>query len=187
MKKLILIAMMACVSVTTYAQGQINFSNIGGTAQPSLITDTSGTTVSSTFMAALYWAESGVSDPSMFMEVPGSTKSFVGAGFLLGTVVTAPTSAAGADANFQIRAWESAFGASFEEAQAGGGQWGMGGIIPSPTKDPANTAQTAPSLVAAANAAGVPLGFQLQVVPEPSVIALGLLGAGALLVLRRRK
>jgi hypothetical protein len=186
MKKLILIAMMAFVSVSTYAQGEINFSNIGGTAQPSLITDINGTTVGAGFMAALYYAPAGVTDTDMFMQV-GTPVGFVGAGFILGTIKRAPTSSAGANANFQIRAWESAFGATFEEAMAGGGQWGMGGIIPSATKDPANLTQTAPSLVAAANAAGVPLGFQLQVVPEPSVIALGLLGAGALLVLRRRK
>jgi len=41
--------------------------------------------------------------------------------------------------------------------------------------------------LAAGNAAGQVAGFQIAVVPEPSSIALGLLGLGAVALIRRRK
>ena len=51
------------------------------------------------------------------------------------------------------------------------------------TKDPGNVLETTPNLYTATGYQG----FRLTPVPEPSAIVLGVLGAGALLMLRRRK
>jgi hypothetical protein len=190
MKKLLLIALMAFVGAGAYAQGNIVFSTVGGSTQPTVITTEAGANAGAGYMAALYYAPSGVTDESMFMQA-GAAASFIGStGLISAGTRTAPTDTPGGSGNFQIRAWSTAFGATYEEANRPGGVVGVSAVIPAGT---ALTTGTPPppatSLVAAANAAGLPLGFQMAtvVVPEPSVIALGLLGAGALLALRRRK
>jgi MYXO-CTERM domain-containing protein len=188
MKKILLIALMAFAGAGVYAQGNITFSTLGATVQPTVITTETGAPAGAGYMAALYFAPSGVTDASMFMQAGPSANFVASTGLLSAGTRTAPTEAPGGDGNFQIRAWATAFGATYEEAVAAGGVAGESAIIPSGTALTTGTPPPTPtSLVAAANAAGLPLGFQMTSVPEPSVIALGLLGAGALLALRRRK
>jgi len=187
MKKLLLIALMAFVGAGAYAQGSITFSTLGATVQPNAITKVDGSPAGAGFMAALYYAPGGVTDEAMFMQVGNPSGFLASTGLISAGARTAPTETPGGTGNFQIRAWESAFGATYEEASRNGGQFGSSMVIPGGTARTDGVPPPPPaSLVAAANAAGLPLGFQLMV-PEPSVIALGLLGAGALLALRRRK
>jgi hypothetical protein len=81
--------------------------------------------------------------------------------------------------NVQVRAWATAGGVTSYEAAKGapGGKWGESNIISIKTGGYDNP----PAL--AANLVGL-TGFQL--VPEPSTIALVLLGAAALLLRRRQ-
>jgi len=175
MKKILLIAVAAFVSVSAFAQGTVNFSNLGRN-----ITTSTGVNVpaGATFMGALYFAPAGVTDESAFMQV-GATATFLAAGTIVGGTRTAPVTPAGAVANFQIRVWEVATGANFDAATHRGKSIIVTGATGNPTAVPPGTPL---NLVAAGLTA-----FQMQIVPEPSVFALGALGAGALLLLRRRK
>jgi len=93
--------------------------------------------------------------------------------------------APGSPANLVIRAWSTSAG-SFAAAQTiNGAQWGeaaftskaLGGINPNPP----------PPSFTAPDIAPFP-GLEMeQTVPEPSTIALGVLGVGALVLARRRK
>lgn len=178
MKKLILTTAVMLTSLSLFAQGTVTFSNFGG--NPVLNND-AGRAVSSAdgVVAQLWWAAVGSTD---FQALSGSTTS-VGVptpGTIFSTAVLATGVAGGSQAQLRVRAWQSSFG-SYDAAFAGGGlvgesaAWtqntGGGG---SPAGPPISTAAFLPS-------------FGVAVVPEPSAIALGLLGAGALLLLRRRK
>lgn len=88
--------------------------------------------------------------------------------------------AAGADTQVQVRVWESKY-ADFAAAQAAGGKYGQSAILTLKTGNAGvpPTLPTALTGLASFNLAG-------GVIPEPSTIALGLLGA-TVLMLRRRK
>lgn len=100
-------------------------------------------------------------------------------------VKTVPTTGGpGGAVTLQIRAWSAGF-ASYEEALATGSTAvfiGKSGLFSlSSTGNP----QAEPPVVPTDMVGFV--GFNVAPVPEPSVIALGVLGLGALLMLRRRK
>jgi hypothetical protein len=175
MKKILLIAVAAFVSVSVYAQGTVDFANIGG--QIRLAPEMGGgpAPAGASIMAALYWAPDGVTDNAAFMQV-GASANLLAPGTVVGGTRTAPVTPPGATANFQIRAWEVASGATFDEAT----HRGISDIVSVATGNPTVTPPGVPGSLGA-------LSVQMAIVPEPSVIALGALGAGALLLLRRRK
>lgn len=98
--------------------------------------------------------------------------------------------ASGNQLAFQVRAWSLASGTSYEAALASGAGWlgtstlgvttlGGGTVLPG------SLFSATPVVDANGN---LPVtGFDLQPVPEPSSIALGLLGLGAIALFRRRK
>ena len=187
MKKLLLTAAMVLVSLSVYAQGTVNFVNTTG----SRVTDatTGNTTVpgSAGIVAALYWAP--LSDPDNFTQI--GTPAGVGVGqppgiYNGGPRTTGAATPGGANARFQVRAWEVAYGATYEAAIAAPNmsgrpaKRGSSNIIEVKTGNPANVPPDAPGALTGLQ------GFAVNV-PEPSVIALGVIGAGALLLLRRRK
>lgn len=88
--------------------------------------------------------------------------------------------AAGADAQVQVRVWESQY-ADFAAAQAAGGKYGSSAILTLKTGN-AGTPPTLPTALTGLTSFSLAGG----VIPEPSTIALGLLGA-TVLMLRRRK
>lgn len=171
-------------TLSALAQGTVNFNNapsaVGGTG--ARIFDVDGTTAlaGTAFLAQLY------AGPTADSLAPiGATLTFrtgAGAGFVdtaAGTARTIGSVAAGAVATIQVKAWEAASGATYEAALAAGGKTGFSNVITVTT----GGAGEPPSLPA--NLTGL-TSFQLTIIPEPSTIALGLLGVGALL-LRRRK
>jgi hypothetical protein len=86
-----------------------------------------------------------------------------------------PTVAPGATATLLVRAWQGA--ATFDAALTRGSvTWTQA----------TGTAPPAPNLPAPTTLA-MPTALTMTVIPEPSVIALGIVGAGAALLLRRRK
>lgn len=99
--------------------------------------------------------------------------------FDAGNVGVIPGATAGATLTFELRAWTGAAGSTWENATVRGqldwsqatGTW----------DNAANPPATPPSVMLA-----LPGNLTLNGVPEPSTIALGMLGAAALL-LRRRK
>lgn len=190
MKKLAIMAAAVFATVNIYAQGTVNFSNIGGGGVTNSLTG-ARVIVGATFMVQLYYSPDSANAPADNLLMPLSGVATIGpiAGIYSGGARTAPVTPPGANAWFQVRAWEAAFGTSYEAAVASQAIGGRLALVGKSNTFKVNTSD--PTLVpaeAAANliAAGLQ-GFVVNPVPEPSVIGLGLLGAGALLLLRRRK
>lgn len=191
MKKLVIMAAAVFATVNIFAQGVVNFSNIGATQRVTNSMTGATAAIGSTFLVQLYYAPdaSGGAETAL---MPISPAIGIGpqAGLFSGGFRTAPVTPPGAFAYFQVRAWESAFGTSYEEALAKGAVGGRtsllgkSNIIRVDTADPTITPAEGSASLVAAGLAGIVLA---PVIPEPSVIGLGLLGAGALLMLRRRK
>jgi len=159
-----------------------NASTNGGSVNYSGVPLLSGTG----FTAGLYYGATGVNDPTMFTELataPFST-SLTLPGIIKGPTI-APTvpgiTANGTPGNFQIRAWDNQNGVVLT--------WAAAMAIPGLARGESDILFGLPITVApttpVASLTGL-VSFNLQQVPEPSLIALGALGLGALL-LRRRK
>ena len=155
------------------AQGQLNFSNIvpaAGINAPILLPD--GSAAGSGYFAQLYWGTAD--DPSSFDPVGDAVE--LTAGYILPRAVTLPGAPDGTSVFVQVRAWEGAAGTSYEAARANLGLVGESNVLNLTVAEAPNLP---PDMVGLES-------FSLTVIPEPSTIALGLLGAAALL-LRRRK
>lgn len=184
MKKLAILAACLAVSLTAFAQGTVNFANKVGTAVDAPVTDALGAKLLGAGYVAQLWAgPAGGTLAPIGDPIPFRT-SAAAAGYWSGAARTIPGVAGGADALIEIRAWRVAAGADYAAALASTDTNPVGNY----GKSEALTIKTGgagepPSLPA--DLVGLK-GFQLIAVPEPSIIALGLVGAGALL-LRRRK
>jgi hypothetical protein len=185
MKKFATLAISLWASaVVSHAQGTINFANAGawGLAQVHIDTITGPLVATTSYMAQLLLVGAGNS----FTAV-GAPANFVGSGgpgFFNGGVVAVPGVALGATATFEVFAWDGASGqAAYDVALAA---W-QGGSIHGGYSNPV----TVPT-----GGGGTPAGppgaltglnpWFVNVVPEPSTIALGIIG-GLALLLRRRK
>ena len=123
----------------------------------------------------------------LLAAAPGGSLAAVGtapsnaaiAGRIANTVFNITAVGSGLNADFQVRAWDSAF-ASYAAALGAGALTGQSVVFQSLTS-PAGDPPALPVTLA-----GKYAGFAVQV-PEPSTIALGLIGAGSLLFLRRKK
>jgi hypothetical protein len=188
MKKLLILAVSVAATIGALAQGTVNFANAGAGGLNARIFGTDGTTaLAGTGYIAQLWA--GASAGSMNPITPTVTfGTGANAGYFFGGSRTIPTVPAGSPAFFQVRVWEAAAGASWDVAsvrngaQVGGDTVSYHGAALGPYQSPNLTAppSTPPNLLGLQS-------FSLYVVPEPSTIALGVLGLAGLLVLRRRK
>jgi hypothetical protein len=176
-----LAALLAAAS--TYAQGTLNFVNkitgtvdarvtYGGAATPAV----GGGATPDAMMVAQLWQTTGtagpVGDPIPFRN------SGAGTGYWVGATRTLAGVAENASATVKVVAWSTALGATYEAAKAAGqGGFGESGPI---------TVNTGGGL----NPPGALVGLQAfniaAIVPEPSIAALGLLGAGLLLIRRKK-
>lgn len=177
MKKLLLIAVGMLATLSAYAQGTVNFANVAGPATARTVNapvfHTDGTTRLSGpgFQAQLYAGPSASALTAVGNPAPFLTGA--GAGYFQGGSRTIPTVAPGAAATVVVRAWDTATGATWEAA----GIKGESGAITVTT----GGAGTPPSLPA--NLVGLQ---SFSLVPEPSTIALAILGVAALFVRRRK-
>jgi len=149
-----------------FAQGTVYFSNFGG----GKVYDAATGGLANGAQVELYSSDSAT---GTFQAVAGSLldvdDSVWGAGtYATFDPLTLPNVAGGADAYFIIKAWLVAAPGNVGESAVFSTT--AGGPNPTPPKD----------LDALVPDVTIP-------VPEPSAIALGVLGAGALLLLRRRK
>jgi hypothetical protein len=139
-----------------------------------------------TYQVELMYAPDGTAAAdfdSMAVRVGGVANFGPTAGFFSGGGRTIDSiTPAGGFGLFQVRGWQAAMGNSYSSVVASGnGVAGKSTVIRVDTGNPV-IGEPAAGLVAAGLS-----GFSLTPVPEPSAIALGLLGAGTLLLLRRRK
>ena len=174
-KQLMILTATLGLAVSVFGQGQVTLGN--NSASLVRINDAvSGTP-----------AAIGQLTFQLLAGAPGGSLTAVGtapsngaiAGRIANTVFNIAAVAAGQTGDFQVRAWDSAF-ATFAAAQSAGALTGQSAVFQS-TTSPAGDPPALPVALA-----GKYAGFAVQV-PEPSTIALGLIGAGSLLFLRRKK
>lgn len=207
MKKLIAIAVLGLAAVTSWAQGTVDFRNGGvsfkttanryvyfGAVGPGAGTPTPGSAdpnrvVGTQYVAGLWYVKGADQGANIAnARVVGRTFTFRQATTTdanKGTWVIAagasPTFtfddvAIGASATLQVRVWDGVKYADFAAAVAGGE---FGASLP--------FNYTVPAAGAATDAYYLDGLRAFAIVPEPSTIALGILGAASLLFLRRRK
>lgn len=215
-KSLITLALVAC-TVTAFAQGQCTFQMriTGSLLAPVYLPELSdptielhgnsatgipaGTTVytggvipaaqGANFSAQLFGGPLGTTDASLLQAATPATTfrtSASLAGLIIAVPVTLPNVAVGATATLQARAWDNKGGqvtswAAAEALSRTDSTYRLGDsllfdspVLKGPPDTPTDTANIR--------------SFNLHtVVPEPSTIALGVLGLGALVLFRRRK
>jgi hypothetical protein len=184
MKKALLTLAALAMAASAYAQGTITYWNsgidnaTGGGTYDAPIFDVDGTTRLSgaAYTVGLY---------SNGTLVPGSQQTFLtgaGAGFFNPVFdLVIPGSAPGSTPTLEVRAWQTSAG-SFAAAQGGAGTYGSFSYT-SPALGGVNPAPPPPSFFPPTMT-----GLQsFSLVPEPSTYALGMLGLGALAMMRRRK
>jgi hypothetical protein len=169
------------VAASTYAQGTVNFVNkITGTVDARVMYGTGGAvgggTTSDTMFVAQLVQTSGTAGP---VGAPIAFRnSGAGTGYWVGETRTLAGIAENASATVKVVAWSTSLGATYDEAVAKG-QGGVGESAPI-------TINTGGGLNPPAALVGLQ-GFSLTpIVPEPSIAVLGLLGAGLLLIRRKK-
>ncbi len=191
MKKLLLLSMLALASLTAYSQGTINFASAGAGVNAPATNKTASSggpgpvytrAGGAGFLAQLYVGPASTAAASLTTNgISGAPAPFLTgaqAGYFAGGVRTLAGIVGGTTVTFQVRAWNSSF-ASWEAAPA--------------TERSAITVPTIQiTVVEPPTPAGNLIGLQgfdigTTTIPEPSSIALGLLGLGAVALFRRRK
>lgn len=134
------------------------------------------------YTAELWAAPAGSSEDQLVFVAATDFRTGNAAGYLNATTVTVPNVAGGAEAVFQVRAYDNMGGTltSWAEvvgrtdvAQGTSAMFSPGFPLGGGTVQPPNLASLE--------------SFNLYIVPEPSTIALGVLGVGALILFRRRR
>lgn len=185
MKKLLLTIALGVACVSALAQGQLNFSSFALPQVNVVINDApqfGGATLGGTaFAADIFWGAAGTTDSTRLtaLNLPSNFLTGAGAGHFIGGARTVPV-AGGTTIVVQVRAWDTADGASYQQCFSSGSataRVGWSGLFNVTVTEPPNTPPNLVGLTA----------FSLQPVPEPSTMALAGLGAAALLIFRRRK
>jgi len=205
MKKLILTALaLAGLTVSGYSQGQVTFGNFSGTAGGLVYSNTLSGTGGSNVLASgsvtleLFYGPAGstlaqleaggtgfgdvVFTYSIFTSAPGK--------FLDGTPVTTlePAGSGSADPTLNAELAIAGWTGSYASYSAASGQAPISGITAA-FGNPTGGGGTPPSSPATLVdwAAANPLVLTGGITPEPATLAIGGLGAAALLLFRRRK
>ncbi|MDB6057160.1 MAG: hypothetical protein JWO95_1004 [Verrucomicrobiales bacterium] len=178
-KQLAIILTLAAVAVSANAQGFFNFAN-GASGVNAPVKESDGTTLLSgggAYKADYYFGAAGISDPTA-LSSGGQAVSFSGNGIFLGgtQIISGQTGTV----TLQVRAWRASDGATWAAAAGvNGAHVGQGNLIQVAL---GTGAATVPNMVGLQ-------AFNLGVVatgPEPATIALGLMGASALFIRRRK-
>ena len=177
MKKLIMFA--ACLGVTAVAlgQGNVNFGNrVTAEGVNAIVTDLADGSAldGGTWQAQLY--AGAAMDALSPVGAAVGFRTGAAAGYITSVARVVDGIPGGSSAYVAMAVWDSADGASYEVAEAAFGKVGM--------SIPVEITLTAPPATPAAMA-GMQ-AFGVAAIPEPSTLALGLLGIGALMMRRRR-
>jgi hypothetical protein len=183
MKKVLITALAVMAALSTYAQGTMNFQVLNTAYNVKYDNDNNASTAAiavptatvagaaNKFQVALFYATAGTTDASQFTQVGAATDITLANGIFMGGTRTLPVP--GGTYSFQIRGW--GLGANSQYT-------GSSAIWTQATGDPNGAPPTSPAAIVLGAS-----GFGgLTLVPEPSTIALGILGLAGLFVLRRR-
>ena len=182
MKTTILAIFLSTSVLTAAAQGTLNFANAAVGVNAPVMLSNWGQFVGwpdRAYEVDLYWGPAGTTDSHSLtgLNAPAFFNSGAQAGYFTGGARTISGVAGDTSIVVQVRGWESVYG-TYEAAAAnpfaGRGFSGLFNVtLASPPATPAN--------LVGLNS------FPIYVVPEPNTGALGLVGAGTLLVLRHRR
>ena len=193
MKKILLTLIALTTAVGLHAQGRVAFAN----NPTSLLTfgpaggPFANIAPATAFRIGLYVGPAGTAVGNLELVSSGLNGAVAGLFAVANPLVLPAATAlapggypAGVSIAFQVRAWSAAAGATYEQAIANGNTTQFAGTstlgFVTPTAAPAAAGAlfgTSPGQIG---------GFRLTPIPEPSTIALALLG-GVLLLFRRRK
>jgi hypothetical protein len=179
MKKLLIALAAVMITAATYGQGQVVFANrVTGVFDAPVTVEGSNPLrgPGSSFTAQLYLQAAGGAltalTPTATFRDAGTGAAAVADRYWPQVAVDVPGVAPGGNATFVVQAWQTSKG-SYDAAQGfRGASQPFTVAVGGGTLPPANLATMQ--------------AFTVQIIPEPSTIALGVLGASALL-LRRRK
>jgi hypothetical protein len=175
MKTLIVATAVTCMAWATLAQGQFVFGNKNLLASPPIDAKVFKPDGVTPLSGADYWAQAYVGTSLDSLAPVGSPVNFrtgSNAGYIVSAVVTVPGLPKDTKVFVEMRAWEAGAN-SYEAAVAGGKLFGK--------SDPIQL-----TLTEAPNPPPDMVGLKsFSLVPEPSTMALGLLGAAALMLRRR--
>jgi hypothetical protein len=188
MKKLFLFAALLGFAVSALAQGTIAFANTGNNAFR-LWTNTWAGTASNLPTAGRYRIGLYGSTDGSSLQLIAYTTNGAGGFFSAGSPYVMPSGyAEGAQLTYQIRAWSFAGGFSYEEALTGPAAtpWeiALGQSAIGTTTLGGGTVLAGPLFATSGTA--LRTGFMILHAPEPSSIALGLLGLSAMTLFRRK-
>ena len=184
MKKLLTAVAFCLAAQFAYSQGTVVFNNRDlANGIDARIFLPGGTAAGSSIVVQLWGSAPGGSLAAIGAAVP--LRDGAGAGYInsTGQDLTRAISgvAAGAAAQVQIRAWSIADGATYAAASlVNGALIGSSAILNLSSTGGAGSPPSLPAPLIGLQ------GFTMTVVPEPSVIALAVIGAGALLLRRKR-
>jgi hypothetical protein len=175
MKKLLLTLALVAATAATYAQGTIAF---GNSALTRFTVNGAPATLGTAFSFGVF--VNGSDQPVPALGVSSTTTAGI---IVAPSVYALPGTDPLQVVSLQIKGWDASF-ASYDAARAAGGLAGstdVRSVTLGPTAGPGTVIwQTASGTVATR--------FNpLNIVPEPSTIALGVLGLGSLLLFRRRQ
>lgn len=186
MKKLLIAAVLTLVSVGAFGQGQVIFNNGGATKVTNSVTGQA--VAAGTFCKEAMYMAVGFNAPTNSLQIEGVFSAVTGvpqAGLITSTTRT--TTYAPGPVTIQVRAWFSANNTynTFAEAQAA---IATDSSLLFGYSLPMNVTLTAsPAGPPSLTGSGLNAIVLIPSVPEPSSIALGLLGLGAVALFRRRK
>lgn len=190
MKKLILSCALMVAALVSHGQGRVNFANTSGTVVTADNTANGGSIANISGAGNYYFGLYLGPDNNNLSLALLATNTAIAGRFNGGNPapLPSPTYSAGTTYAFQVRGWSSSGGdLSYEAAviRAAGSPTMLVGVSGFGTVTPTASPGTPGALFGAGP--GQVGGFVLAPVPEPSSIALGLLGLGAIALFRRRK
>jgi len=167
------------------AQGQVNFVNLNAAAgvnAPVYLPDYTSKLTGPAWMAGLFAGSTSTSLTYIGNATPFLTGG--GAGYFSGGTTTLAGIPGGTLAWLQVAVWDSSLngtttGATWPQAMAFAGLWGMSGLFSVVVSDPTTSPPQTPAPL---------VGLQpFALMPEPSALSLAGLGLAGLLLFRRRK
>lgn len=188
MKSCLVATAVILTSLPGFPQGTVNFANDTSSRITDATLGNALVTAAHGILVGLYWAP--VSDPNNFTQLGTSVTvgSEIPGLFTGGARTTGASTPGGNTGRFQVRAWEAAYGSTFELAIAAPNmngrpaKRGVSNIMEVPTGNPMGSPATNP-----ANLTSFNLQPYAVDVPEPTIIALAVIGVGAMLLRQRKR